>query len=139
MLGDKLWEGKSEGAGAIKSIDMEGVTSEYSWSANLMGVGKCKGVDGMLHVTAISMTPPKGVGTSKDQGIFMAKDGEMAVMKGLDMMKMVKGVNPAGVGLWCFMTMSEKLMWMNDTIAVAVIEAMDPMWMEFKISIHERK
>jgi hypothetical protein len=141
VLGEKLWEGKgkSSGPGSIKSIDMEGVTSEYSWSAQVIGMGRAKGIDGNIHVTAISMTPPKGVAVSKDQGIFMTMSGDMAVAKGYDLMKMVKGVNPAGVGLWSFMTMSEKLVWMNDVVAVIVVEALDPMWMEFKISIHEWK
>jgi hypothetical protein len=41
VLGDKLWEGKgkSGGAGLIKSVGMEGVTSEYSWSAEVKGMG----------------------------------------------------------------------------------------------------
>ncbi len=35
--------------------------------------------------------------------------------------------------------MSEKLSWINDVIAVLSIEALDPMWMEFKLAIHEWK
>ena len=60
-------------------------------------------------------------------------------MKGMDLMKMVMGKNPSAVGLWTFMTMSEKLGWMNDLIAVAVMESADPMWNEFSLAIYEWK
>jgi hypothetical protein len=43
------------------------------------------------------------------------------------------------VGLWTFMTMSEKLAWLNDVIAVVTFEALDPMWMEFNVTISEWK
>ncbi len=141
VLGEKLWEGKGKSAstGFIKSVGMEGVTSEFSWMAQVKGMGRAKGVDGNINVTAVSIMPPKGVSTTKDQGVFMTTTGDMGVMKGADYMKMVLGKNPSSVGLWTFMTMSEKLGWMNDLIAVAVIEAVDPMWMEFNISIFEWK
>lgn len=43
------------------------------------------------------------------------------------------------VGLWSFMTMAEKLSWLNDVIAVVTFEALDPMWQEFNITIYEWK
>jgi hypothetical protein len=139
VLGEKLWEGpgKSVGAGLIKSVGMEGITSEYSWTAQVKGMGRAKGIDGNIHVTAIMTSPPKGVAASKDQGIFMTMSGEMSVLKGFDEMKMVTGCNPAAVGLWRFMTTSEKLGWMNDLIALVTFEAQDPMWMESIITIYE--
>ncbi|MDQ1281344.1 MAG: hypothetical protein QG670_2609 [Thermoproteota archaeon] len=142
VLGEKLWEGKgkSEGAGAIKSVGMEGITSEYSWSAQVKGMGRAKGIDGNIHVTAIMTSPPKGVTAAKDQGIFMTINGEMCVLKGSDLMKMpTGGGNPAAVGLWSFMTMSEKLGWMNDLVALVTFEALDPMWMDSNITIYEWK
>lgn len=54
-------------------------------------------------------------------------------------MKMTTSGKPSSVGLWCFMTMSEKLAWMNDLITVVTFEALDPMWMEFNVTIHEWK
>ncbi len=139
VLGEKLWEGraKSVGTGLIKSVGMEGVTSEYSWEAQVKGLGRAMGVDGSIHVTAISVTPPKGVGTSKDQGVFMTMSGDMGILKGSDLMKMNVGGKPAAVGLWSFMTMSERLGWMNDLIALVTFEAQDPMWMESIITIYE--
>jgi hypothetical protein len=100
-------------------------------------MGKAKGIDGNLNVTAYGMTPPKGIAKSTDQGVFMTMTSDMAVVKGMDLMKMVMGTNPKSVGLWSFMTMSEKLGWMNDTIAVVTFEATDPIWTEMNIAIWE--
>jgi hypothetical protein len=136
VLGQKLWEGKGKSnPGFIKDINMEGITSVYSWIAQMKGVGKAKGVNCNLNVTGTSMTPPKGIGKSKDQGVLMTTTGDMAVVKGMDMMKM--GPKPMAVGLWSFMTMSEKLGWLNETIGVVVFEAVDMMWNEVNVSIYE--
>jgi hypothetical protein len=141
VLGEKLWEGKGKSAGQslIKYIGMDGVVSIYSWNAQIRGMGKAKDVDGNINVTAKSMMPPKGVAASKDQGIFMTTTGDMAVFKGVDPMKMKMNEKPTSVGLWSFMTMSEKLGWLNDVIAVVMFEALDPMWTEFNITITEWK
>jgi hypothetical protein len=141
MIGDKIFEGKGKGGGPsfIKSITSEGVTSMYTWTADMKGMGKAKGVDGMLNVTAKSIMHPKGLGMSKDQATFMTMTGDMAVAKGMDLMKMTMGAKPTSVGLWGFMTMSEKLGWLNDTICLVTFEAMDPMWMEFMVTIWEWK
>jgi len=140
VLGQKLWEGKgkSAGTGLIKSVGMESITSEYSWTAQVKGMGCAEGLDGNINVTAVSITPPKGVGKAKDQGIFMMKTGDMAVLKGFDLMKMGEGM-PSAVGLYTFMTMSEKIGWLNDLIALVAFEALDPMWMEVNITIYEWK
>lgn len=141
VLGEKLFEGKgkSEGPSYIKSIDMMGINSMYAWSAQLKGMGKAKGADLMLNVTAKSMTPPKGIAAAKDEGMFMTATGDMGTVKGMDLMKMIPGAKPTSIGLWTFMTMSEKLMWLNEVIAVVTFEALDPMWKEFNITISEWK
>jgi hypothetical protein len=129
VIGEKLWEGKGKsGASFIKSIDMSGVTSMYTWTAQMKGMG-----------TGVSMTPPKGLATSTDQGMIMTMTGDMGTIKGYDLMKMVPGKNPTSVGLWSFMTMAEKLGWLNETIALVTFEAADPMWMEMNITIWEWK
>jgi hypothetical protein len=51
------------------------------------------------------------------------------------MMKM--DPKPMAVGLVNFMTMSEKLAWLNETIAVVIFEAADMMWNEMNVSIYE--
>ncbi len=141
VLGEKLFEGKGKSVGPsyIKSMDMNGVTSMFAWTAEVKGMGKAKGTNGTINVTAKSMMPPKGVAAAKDQAMFVTMTGDMAVAKGFDLMKMTMGTNPSAVGLWSFMTMSEKLGWMNDVIAVVIMQATDPMWMGFTITIHEWK
>jgi hypothetical protein len=85
------------------------------------------------------MTPPKGIAASKDQGMLMTMTGDMGIVKGFDLMKMIPGQKPTSVGLWSFMTMSEKLGWLNDLIAIVTFEALDPMWTELNITIWEWK
>ena len=141
VLGEKIFEGKGKSAGPsfIKHIGMDGVTSMYAWTAQLKGMGKAKGTELNINVTAKSMMPPKGISSAKDQGMFMTATGDMGVLKGFDLMKMVPGAKPSSVGLWTFMTMSEKLAWLNDVIAVVTFEALDPMWMEFNVIVSEWK
>ena len=141
VLGDKIWEGtaRSAGAGAIKYVGNNGVVSEYSWSAEMTGRGRAKGVDGSIHVTAMGKMPMKGVAKEKEQGIFMTTSGDMGVVKGFSLMRMATGENPKAVGLWTFMTESEKLGWMNELIALVTYEAQDPMWNESKITVYEWK
>ncbi len=141
VLGEKLWEGKgkSSGPGFIKYVGMDGVTSMYSWSAQTKGMAKAKGADININVTAKGTMPPKGVASEKDQGTFMTMTGDMGVLKGLGLMKMTMGGKPSAVSLWSFMTNSEKLGWMNDLIAIVTLEALDPMWEQFNITIHEWK
>lgn len=140
VLGQKLFEGKGKsGAGFIKSVGMEGVSQMYSWTAQVKGVGgQAKGLECFIAVTAKGKTPPKGLGVAYDQGVFNTTTGEMAVLKGYDIAKMVEGKGKS-VGLWSFMTMSEKLSWMNDVIALVTFEALDPMWQELNIAIYEWK
>ena len=139
VLGEKLFEGKGKsGAGFIKSVGMDGVKMIYSWTAQVKGVGKAKGIDAFISVTAKGMTPPKGLGVAKDQGVFNTTAGDMAILKGYDIAKMVDGKGKS-VGLWSFMTMSEKLSWLNDVIAVVTFDALDPMWQELNIAIYEWK
>ena len=141
LLGEKIFEGKGKSVGPsyIKSIGAEGVTSMYAWTAQLKGMGKAKGFDPMVNVTAESMTPPKGVAAAKDQGMLMTMTGDMAIVRGMDLMKMMMGGKPTSVGLWAFMTMSEKIAWLNDTIALVTFESVDPMWMEFTVTVYEWK
>ncbi|MCW4030168.1 MAG: hypothetical protein NWE92_11045 [Candidatus Bathyarchaeota archaeon] len=137
VLGQKLFEGKGKsGASFIKSVEMAGVKQIYSWTAQMKGFGPAQGVDCFITVTAKGMTPPKGLGAAKDQGVFRLSTGEMGVLKGLDLAKMVEGKGKS-VGLWSFMTMSEKLDWLNGVAALVTFEASDPMWQDFNITIYE--
>ena len=139
-IGEKLWEGKGKsGAGFIKSIDVGGVKSVYTWTAQMKGMGKAMGVDCNINMTGMAMMPPKGMSMSKDQGMMMTMTGEMGVLKGMSLMKMTMGMNPTSLGLFSIMSMSEKLAWVNDTIFLVTFEAMDPMWSELNIAIWEWK
>ena len=139
-IGEKLWEGKGKsGAGFIKSVGMEGVSSVFTYTAQMKGMGKAEGVDCNLNVTGFSMQPPKGMGWSKDQGMLMTMTGDMAVAKGMSLSKMEMGKNPTALGLWGLMTMSDKLAWINNTIFLVTFEAADPMWSEINIAIWEWK
>src|SRR5512135_3912782 len=97
---------------------MEGVASMYSRSAQLKGLGRAKGVDLNIHATGKSWMAPKGVGKAKDQAVFTTPNGDMGVLKGFALSKMMQN-KPMAVSLWTFMTASEKLGWMNDVIAIA--------------------
>jgi len=52
-------------------------------------------------------------------------------------MKMTAGSTPSAVGMYSFMTKSEKIVWMNDLIALVTFKALAPMWMESTITIYE--
>ena len=82
------------------------------------------------------MTPPKGLGVAYDQGVFNTSTGDRGILKGYEIAKMVEG-KTMSVGLWSFMTVAEKLSWLNDVIAVVTFEALDPIWQEFNIAIYE--
>ncbi len=140
VMGEKLWEGKgkSDGPGFIKYAGREGVASMYSWSAQLKGMGRAKGVDINIHATGKSWMAPKGIGKAKDQAMFTTASGDMGILKGFALSKMAQN-KPIAVGLWHFMTESEKLGWMNDVIAVASYEPLDAMWMELNLTIYEWK
>ena len=82
------------------------------------------------------MTPPKGLGIAQDQGVFRLASGEMGIVRGFDVSKMVEGKG-VSVGLWTFMTMAENVSWLNELVAIVTFKAMDPMWQEFHMTIYE--
>jgi len=138
VLGEKLWEGKGKTMGmAIKSAGPEGVTVEATWMAQLKGVGRAKGVDGSVTFTGMVLMEPTGAGWSRGQGLFNMGGGDMAVVKGSGHGKVEDGKSKS-VGLWGFMTMSQKLGWLNAVVALVTQEG-DPMWQEFEMAVHEWK
>jgi len=44
ILGEKLWDdkGKSSGSGLIKYVNLDNVDSEYTWIAQIKGLGEQK-------------------------------------------------------------------------------------------------
>lgn len=137
VLGQKLFEGRGKsGPGFFKKISMEGVKQMYTWTAQVKGAGRAEGVECFISVTARSKTPPAGLGVAKDIGVFRTSTGEMGTIKGFDVAKMT-GDKPMSVGLWTFMTASDKLAWLNDVMAIVTFEGVDPMWQEFNMTVYE--
>lgn len=138
VLGEKLWEGKGKTTGTtIKAVGADGVTLEYTWTAQLKGMGKAKGADAAVTFSAIVLMGPSGSGLSRGQGILNTMTGDMVAIKGAGHGKNEAGKSK-GVGLWSFMTMSAKLGWLNNVVAIITQEG-DPQWMEFDMAIHEWK
>jgi hypothetical protein len=137
-IGEKLWEGKAKTMGmTIKGANADGVMMEYTWMAQLKGMGKAKGVDGQVLFTGNTMISPTGGGTTTGTGLFTTMTGDMAVIKGSGYGKPEMG-KAKGLGIWSFMTMSQKLNWMNMTVALTTQEG-DPKWTEFDVVVWEWK
>ncbi|MGD0644591.1 MAG: hypothetical protein ABSA75_06775 [Candidatus Bathyarchaeia archaeon] len=137
-IGEKLWEGKAKTMGmAIKGASAEGVSMEYTWMAQVKGMGKAKGVDGNIMFTGNTMISPTGGGGSMGTGLLTTMTGDMAVIKGSGYGK-PEGGKGKGVALWNFMTMSPKLAWLNMTVALTTQEG-DPQWQEFDLVVWEWK
>jgi hypothetical protein len=138
VVGEKLWEAKGKyGTPAIKAVGADGVCLEGTLAVQVKGVGRAKGIDGVFTYTNTILMGPSGMGSSHGQGIFTTMTGEMAVVKGSGIGK-VEGGKGKAVGLMSFMTMSPKLNWLNNLIAVITQEG-DPMWQEFELTIYEWK
>jgi len=50
-------KGKSVGPGFIKSVEMEGIISEYTWMAEVKGMGCAEGLDGTINVNSNQARP----------------------------------------------------------------------------------
>jgi len=138
VIGEKLWEGKAKTMEmAIKGADANGVKMEYTWVSQLKGMGKAKGVDGQVMFTGNTVISPTGVGGTMGTGLFTTMTGDMAVIKGSGYGKPEMGKGK-GLGIWSFMTMSQKLGWMNMTAALTTQEG-DAQWMEFDVVFWEWK
>lgn len=137
-IGEKLWEGKGKyGTPAIRAVNADGLSIEGTLMAQVKGLGRAKGIDGAVTFTTMILMAPNGAGWSHGQGMFNAVTGDMAVMKGSGIGKVENGKGKV-VALMSFMTMSPKLNWLNNLVAVVTQEG-DPMWQEFDITIHEWK
>jgi len=70
-------------------------------------------------------------------GMFTTMSGDMAVIKGSGCGKPEAGKSK-GLAIWSFMTMSQKLDWMNITVALTTQEG-DAQWSEFDVVVWELK
>lgn len=138
-IGEKLWEGSGKTqVMTVQDVNADGVTVEFTWSGDLKGVGKAKGVDGTIVFTGrkLATIVGPGKGSTKGQGIFFAKGGMVAI-KGSGYGN-PKWESSKSVEIWSFIAASRKLNWLNDTVALVTQEG-DPSWKEFKITISEWK
>ncbi len=125
VLGEKLWEGKAKTMSmTVKGANAEGVMFEFTWMAQLKGSGKANGVDCNILFTANVVVSPVGIASFTGSGVFNTINGDTATIKGSGSGK-GEGTNGKGVGIWSFSTLSPKLSWMNQTLAVVSQEG-DP-------------
>jgi hypothetical protein len=115
---EKLFEEKITPRGfAIKSVGSEGVESEYSVTGEITGFGKAEGVKATNMGTMCNHVRPTGITTGTAQGIMTTTDGDSVVWK-LCYAGKSSGTGGRLTGTVTFMTMSEKLAWLNSTICV---------------------
>lgn len=94
-IGEKIWEGKGKsGPGFIKSIEMDGVSSVYTWTAQMTGMGKAKGIEGNLRVTGFSKMPPKGLAAAKVREFLIQRQATWRLRRAVDLSKMMPEKNP---------------------------------------------
>ncbi|MGZ7169296.1 MAG: hypothetical protein ACXVI5_07015 [Halobacteriota archaeon] len=117
-IGQKLFEEHFRPTGgAIKSVGAEGVETEFSITSEITGFGKAEGVTGTNMGTLRSLTPPSGIGSGTGIGI-MTLSGDAVTWK----LSYAAKTSAAGAKYICivtFVTMSEKLGWLNHTICVS--------------------
>ncbi len=117
-IGEKLFEEKITPAGfAIKSVGPEGVETEYSVTGEITGFGKAEGVKATNMATMRNLVRPGGITTGTAQGVMTMTDGDSVVWK-LCYAGKTSSTGVKLTGTVTFMTMSEKLAWLNSTICV---------------------
>ncbi len=122
-IAEKLYEEKGKMTmGFIKEIDANGLEMLQSFNTELKGTGRMPSGTNMASGKIVVM--PNGMAHGKWHGMIMTADGEMIVWAGNGRSK--RGPNGIrGVMLITYMTMSEKLKWLNETIGIADITSSD--------------
>jgi len=139
VIGEKLWEGTGKTQIMIvQNVNADGVTVEFTWSGDIKGIGRAKGVDGTVTFTGRKLAPISGPGkgTTTGQGILFAKGGMVAIKS--TGYGNPKWENVKSVEIWSFIAASKKLSWLNDVVAIVTQEG-DPSWKEFNVTINEWK
>jgi len=115
----KLFEEKFRPLGfAIKSVTSEGVETEMSVTSEITGFGNAQGVKGTNIGTLCDLAQPSGIATGKGLGIITTTDGDSVVWKLSYAGKASSAGGQKYIGTVTFMTISEKLAWLNQTICV---------------------
>jgi hypothetical protein len=136
VLGEKLWEEKGKAVGmSVKSIGPEGVHMEETFATVVKGFGR--GPSGTNMGTMESVVGPDGGSSGSGQGIFTSQDGDVVTWKIYFLGKREQGKDRSfGIVKWW--TASQKLAWMNNTIAAFEAIA-DPKTMEVSSTGYEWK
>jgi len=136
VLGEKLWEGRAKTTSfSVKSVASSGIKSEFTWVADLKGLGKALSVDGYLTFTERVISRPSGAIVGKGQGFFTTKEGEIVTIRGKGQSKTDKG-KVKGLGLWSLETGSQRLAWVNSEI-ILLTHDWHPLGVDFDISIYQ--
>ena len=118
MLGEKLFEEKAELGSSFVEVMEEGVMMKQSFQGEIMGMGKFP--SGMNMTSGHVKIKPTGKAWGKWNGMIMTKDGDMVVWWGHGN-SMRNGPKVNGLMTITYMTMSEKLKWMNSLLVVAEV------------------
>ncbi len=120
-LGEKLWEEKSRSLGlAVRTVGAEGAVIEGTWTGELKGFGRMRGIDG----TTVGTTEFKKLAVqtyvigSDSHEVFTTKEGERVFFEGYSTGKIHAGRYTSGVDIITFRTDSKRLLWMNDIIVL---------------------
>jgi hypothetical protein len=118
-IGQKVFqiEWKSMGM-TVKAVGPEGMTMEMTANGELTGFGPAQGLKGMAVVTFQDIVGPGGITTGSGQGFMSFAGGETAVWKFMFAGRMKSPGVQAWMGPVTYMTMSEKLAWMNKTVFI---------------------
>ncbi|MGD1061146.1 MAG: hypothetical protein ABR879_06785 [Methanomassiliicoccales archaeon] len=118
-IGERLYEEKGKVTmGFIKEIDANGLEMLQSFNTEVKGFDRMP--SGTNMASGKIMLMPNGMAHGKWHGMIMTVDGDMIVWAGNGRSKRSpSGIN--GVMLITYMTMSEKLKWLNDVIGIADI------------------
>ena len=134
MMGDKLYDEKGKMVMTyIEEIDAEGVVLKQTFNSEVIGSGKFP--SGMNLGSGVIRIKAEGKAHGKWRGILTTKDGEMVTWKGSGH-SMRASNTVRGIMVITFMTMSEKLKWMNSII---VVDEITGNLMDFTGLAHEWK
>jgi hypothetical protein len=136
ILGEKMWEEKGKIMGiSVKSVGPEGVRMEETFATEVKGLGRVP--SGRNIGTMDILETSGGFFSGTGQGIFTTQDGDSVVWRCYSLGKLEAGKSKS-VNIIQFMTTSQKLSWMNGSVAIDE-GITDPMTMELSGTGYEWK
>jgi hypothetical protein len=136
VLGEKFSEEKGKAIGmSIKSIGLEGAHMEQTFTSVVKGFGRFPSGTNLGTLDVIQASD--GGFSGSGQGIFTSQDGDTVTWKLYFFGRLEQDKNRA-FGIAKFWTASQRLAWMNKTIA-AFESIADPKTMELSATGYEWK